>query len=77
MSLALIVYAIGAVIGILIGDDRGAATRVALAMLWPFGLLAFVVTLAVLIAASAIAFPLVGVAFVAVLVILWTFAWSG
>ena len=76
MRLALIVYAIGAVIGILVGDDRP-LPRIALAAMWPLGLIAFVVTLAVLIAASVIAFPIVAAALVAALVILWALVWSG
>jgi hypothetical protein len=76
MSLALIVYAIGAVIGILVGDERPAA-RIVLAALWPLGLIAFLVTLVALIAASAIAFPIVAATLVAAVVILWAFLWSG
>jgi hypothetical protein len=47
---------------------------VALAVLWPLGPLAFVVTLAVLIIASLIAFPLVGVVAVVIGIALWWLA---
>ena len=49
--------------GVLIGCrgiDARPAARVGLALLWPVGPAAFVVTLAVLVAASLIAFPIVG-----------------
>jgi hypothetical protein len=44
---------------------------VGLALLWPLGPLAFVVTLAGLLLASLIAFPLVGVIAAAVVAIFW------
>jgi len=49
----------GYLIGVLIGfwrTDAKLLTRLALAVLWPIGPLAFVVTVAVLIAASPFAF---------------------
>jgi hypothetical protein len=58
---ALIVYAVGVVIGLLFTDARPVA-RVGLAVLWPLGPLAFVATIAILVAASAIAFPVLGAA---------------
>ena len=62
--LAAIVYGAGVVIGLLAIDARPAA-RLGLALLWPLGPAAFVVTLAVLLAASLIAFPIVGAAVLA------------
>jgi hypothetical protein len=59
MNLALGAYLSGVLIGIWRVDGRP-ATRVWLALLWPLGPLAFVVTLAGLLLASLIAFPLVG-----------------
>jgi hypothetical protein len=59
--LAATVYGAGVVIGLLAGDARPAA-RLGLALLWPLGPAAFVVTLAVLLAASLIAFPVIGAA---------------
>ena len=55
------VYLVGVVVGVL-AVDGGPATRVGLALLWPLGPLAFIVTVAGLVAAAAIAFPLFGVA---------------
>ena len=76
MRMALIIYALGVAIGILVGDER-TAVRILLAFVWPLGLLALAVTLAVLIVASFIAFPIVAAALVAAVVILWTLVWSG
>lgn len=70
MTAVVIVYVAGVAIGLAFGDARPAA-RMALALLWPLGLLAFVVTLCVLLAASLIAFPAFGAAIVAVIVVLW------
>ena len=53
-------YAAGVLIGLL-GIDARWPTRVALALLWPLGPLAFVVTISILLVASLIAFPIVGV----------------
>ena len=72
MRAALIVYVVGVIVGLVWADARPAA-RVALAVLWPVGLLAFAVTVCVLIGASAIAFPLFGATLVAALVVLWAF----
>lgn len=55
----LLVYAAGVAVG-LAATDAGPGGRLALALLWPLGPLAFVVTLGVLLAASLIAFPIVG-----------------
>jgi hypothetical protein len=55
----LLVYAAGVLIGLAAIDARPAA-RLGLAVLWPIGPAAFVVTVAVLAAASLIAFPIVG-----------------
>jgi hypothetical protein len=59
VNAALLVYLAGVVAGLWRTDARAAA-RVGLAVLWPVGPLAFVATVAVLLAASLIAFPLVG-----------------
>jgi hypothetical protein len=58
MELLWAIYAVGAVIA-LWRTDAGWPTRVAIAVLWPLGPLAFVVTVAILAAASFIAFPLI------------------
>jgi hypothetical protein len=59
------IYAIGALIGVALADGPP-ASRLGLALLWPVGPAAFLVTLAVLAAASLIAFPLVAAIGVAV-----------
>jgi hypothetical protein len=46
-------------------------TRLALAVLWPLGPAAFVVTVLILLAASAIAFPVVGAIVAGALVLAW------
>ncbi len=55
----LIVYLAG-VAAALIFTDGHPVMRVVLAVLWPLGPAAFVVTVAVLLAASLVAFPFVG-----------------
>lgn len=52
-------YVAGVIWGLLVADARP-ADRVVLAILWPIGPIAFVVTVTVLLAASLIAFPMVG-----------------
>jgi hypothetical protein len=56
---AALVYVAGVIIGIARTDARWPA-RLGLALAWPLGPIAFAVTLGILLAASAIAFPLVG-----------------
>ena len=56
-----LMYVIGVVIGLCRVDGNG-ATKVIVALLWPLGPLAFVATLAILLVASVIAFPVVGAA---------------
>ena len=51
----LIVYAVGALIA-LVRSDAKAMERVVLAVLWPIGPIAFVVTTSILILASPLAF---------------------
>jgi hypothetical protein len=51
------IYLAGVLTGLVTIDARP-ASRLGLALLWPLGPAAFVVTLAVLLAASVIAFPL-------------------
>jgi hypothetical protein len=60
MWIVALIYSVGVVIGVAATDAQPAA-RLGLALLWPIGPAAFVVTLAVLVAASLIAFPIVGV----------------
>jgi len=69
-SIALLVYGVGVLIGLVAIDGRP-ATRVGLALVWPIGPVAFVVTLAVLLAASLIAFPIFGAIVMAAAVAWW------
>ncbi|MGH9254888.1 MAG: hypothetical protein ACRD3C_10005 [Vicinamibacterales bacterium] len=57
-ALAIVVYVVGVGWGLVMSDARP-VERVALALLWPLGPLAFVVTVAVLLVASVIAYPMV------------------
>jgi hypothetical protein len=50
------IYGVGAVLA-LWRTDAGWPTRIALALLWPVGPVAFLITVAILIGASLIAFP--------------------
>ena len=70
--LLAVVYLAGIVWCILVSDAR-AAERVTLALLWPLGPLALIVTVITLLVASAIAYPLVVVpVLTAVAVLCWT-----
>jgi L-ascorbate metabolism protein UlaG (beta-lactamase superfamily) len=53
------VYLLGVAAALVFTDARGLA-RLALALLWPIGPLAFVVTVSVLLLASLVAFPIIG-----------------
>ena len=58
MRILWAVYGAGALVA-LWRTDAGWPTRIALALLWPIGPLAFLVTVAILLGASLIAFPVV------------------
>ena len=66
------IYAAGVLIA-LWRTDAHWSTRIAVAVLWPLGPLAFLVTLAILLAASLIAFPLIagGIAVIGGLGVWW------
>jgi hypothetical protein len=66
----LVIYVAGVAWGLLMIDERP-AMRLALAMLWPLGPIAFAVTITVLLAASLIAFPLWGATVVLVAGLMW------
>ena len=53
------IYIVGALIGLVTIDARG-GSRIGLALLWPLGPLAFLVTVTILLFASLIAFPVFG-----------------
>jgi hypothetical protein len=68
------VYAAGALVA-LWRTDASWPIRIALALLWPIGPLAFLVTVAILLGASLIAFPLVAgvIAAIGAVAIWWLF----
>lgn len=70
MKVLWAIYAAGALVAIW-RTDAAWPTRLALAVLWPVGPLAFVVTVSILLAASLIAFPLVTGAIAAVAAVVW------
>jgi L-ascorbate metabolism protein UlaG (beta-lactamase superfamily) len=72
-TLALGIYAFGALVALVTTDARG-MTRVALALLWPLGPLAFLVTIVILLLASLVAFPLFGAIVLALALALAAFA---
>ena len=75
MNVLLAIYVAGVALGLLMIDARP-LTRTGLAVLWPLGPLAFLVTISILLLASLIAFPMfgVGVAMMAVL-LWWAYSW--
>ena len=64
------VYLVGVVVG-LIATQGGAGTRLLLAVLWPLGPLAFLITVTGLLVVAAIAFPMFGVILAAILAVTW------
>jgi hypothetical protein len=70
VNLGIVVYVVGVVWGLL-RIDAGPLARVVLALLWPLGPVAFVVTLTILFAASLIAFPVFGAAVLAAAGVMW------
>ena len=58
-ALGFVVYVAGVLWGLVAIDARPAA-RLAIALLWPLGPLAFVLTVAILLAVSPIAYPAFG-----------------
>jgi hypothetical protein len=53
------IYVVGVLVG-LFATQGGVATRLGLALLWPLGPLAFIITVAGLLVVGAIAFPWFG-----------------
>lgn len=64
------VYLVGVVVG-LIATQGGPGTRLLLAVLWPLGPLAFLITVTGLLVVAAIAFPIFGVVLAASLATTW------
>jgi hypothetical protein len=73
MPLGVLVYMVGVLVGVTRIDARG-ARRVGLALAWPLGPLAGVVTIAGLVVASLILFPAVGLTAAAIASLWWLFA---
>ncbi len=71
-DLCLTIYVAGVVWGLLVIDAKPAA-KIALAMLWPLGPIAFVVTITLLLGASLIAFPAFGIAVLILAGAVWLF----
>ena len=64
------VYVAGVVLG-LIKIDATPLPRLGLALLWPLGPVAFIATIAILLMASLVAFPIVGAAVLLAMAIAW------
>lgn len=73
MQPALLAYLAGVLVGVW-RTDGPAGIRLGLALLWPIGPLAFVITVTGLLAASLVAFPLVAAAAAVAGAILWWMA---
>ena len=72
--LLAVAYVAGILWCILVSDARP-AERVTLALLWPLGPLALVVTVIVLLAASVIAYPLIAVPVLTAMAVLCWVLW--
>lgn len=70
MTVALAVYVAGVMLA-LWRTDASWPARTALALLWPIGPAAFIVTVSLLLAASLIAFPVLGVLLAAAALLAW------
>lgn len=66
------IYLAGVLVGLL-ATQGGVATRLALALLWPLGPLAFAITVTGLLVVAAIAFPVFGVILAAAVASAWWF----
>ena len=64
------IYVLGVIVGLL-RVDGSLLTKVGIALVWPLGLLAFVVTIAMLVGVAAIAFPVFGITLVVLLIAAW------
>jgi hypothetical protein len=68
------VYLIGVVVGVF-ATQGGPGTRLLLAVLWPLGPLAFVITVTGLLVVGAIVFPVFGVILAAIVAVVWWLLW--
>jgi hypothetical protein len=69
-TVVALVYVSGVALGTILADAQPLG-RIGLALVWPLGPAAFVVTVGMLLAASLIAFPAFGGAALAAAVLLW------
>ena len=72
LAACLAVYGAGVVWGLMVIDARPAA-RIALALAWPLGPIAFAVTITLLLGASLVAFPAFGIAVMLTAGAVWLF----
>lgn len=70
MVFALAIYAFGVAIGLILTDASPLA-RTVIALLWPLGAVAFVITIAILVMAAMLIFPVFGVLVVAAALSSW------
>ena len=70
LTAALVLYAVGVIIGV-VRVDAGPATRLAVSLLWPLGVVAGVVTVSALVLAAMVLFPMLGAASVTVGILIW------
>ena len=70
LALGAAAYVVGVALGLIMIDARPVA-KVGFALLWPIGPITFFVTVGILVAAAAIAYPLFGVALVIVGGLVW------
>jgi hypothetical protein len=64
------IYLLGVIVG-LIATQGGVGTRLVMALLWPLGPLAFIITATGLLVVAGIAFPMFGVILAALVATSW------
>ena len=69
-ALSSALYVAGVAWGLIMIDERPAA-RLGLALLWPLGPFAFVLTITILLAASLIAYPAIGLGVLLAAGVVW------
>jgi hypothetical protein len=70
VGFALAIYAVGVAVGLLLTDARPLA-RTSIALLWPLGIVTFVVTIVTLMTAAMLVFPVFGVVVLAAAAAAW------
>ena len=70
MALLTTLYLVGVAIGLLC-IDGSATTKVGMALVWPLGLVAFALTITLLVGVAAIVFPMFGVGLGAAVIATW------